>query len=990
MREAEKPFPELSRAEFGDFFEEVHGYRPFPWQEKLVAKVLDRGWPESIDVPTGLGKTAVLDAAVFLNALGNEHARRRVFLVVDRRIIVDQAHDEAEKIRRALEDPPPGSVRVRVRARLAVPGDEEGSALDVTRMRGGVNWSWRWIERPDRHAIITGTVDQIGSRLLFRGYGVGERLRPIDAAMVGTDSLVFIDEAHLSDPFLCTFKEVLAMDADGAGRRPIVVTMSASLESTDGKAHGITDDDAKHPVAGKRLSAPKSVHPVEVTATAQRGVADALAYWARQLGGPGKVIGVVTNTVHMARSVFEDLRQQAGDENCVLLTGRVRPIDREYLLASWYPRIKSGADRNAEAELYVVATQTIEAGADIDLDGMVTQTASLSAFVQRLGRVNRMGERDDAHVVVVHAGKHTDPIYGSGATETWRWLASLESPLTHKVGRSVGDLGPGLDGSPARLRDLVRSISLPQQAQMRGLRPQVPVIFRSSLDTWSRTSPTPHPDIPVAPYLHGLGAGEPTVSLVWRADLRGDDPQAWIASVDRMPPSADEAIELPVSSVRRWLRQIPVSPEASQAETNTSDLESQPLGEADKGVEPRRAGPPVLRRVLRYRGADDRGPVTAQQIQPGDFVVVPSHWGGCDRYGWHPGSGKAVIDLADFTGWRGRRTTAIRIGPVFVDAVRELAPDLLERAGNFVSQVTDDIANESTGEDREYREFFKWMTEGGEPSRLPHERQLPHERVFSRLAERGHLTQFNLHDEAGPGSTRNVGLFSAPGVSWNEDESAVGSSAAPRRLTLAEHQAAVARRAREFASNLCLPEALTRAVEQAALHHDEGKRDCRFQVVLHGGDRLRARAMADLPLAKSGMDPSDRAAFRRAARLSGYPKGMRHEALSERIAATIAEQVPCDDTDKDLVVHLVAAHHGFSRPLLPPIVDEHPVEVRFPVGNGKTKVFSTSETVSWAAPERFKLLCERYGRWGLALLESIVRLADMWCSDRSESCDDQS
>jgi hypothetical protein len=30
----------------------------------------------------------------------------------------------------------------------------------------------------------------------------------------------------------------------------------------------------------------------------------------------------------------------------------------------------------------------------------------------------------------------------------------------------------------------------------------------------------------------------------------------------------------------------------------------------------------------------------------------------------------------------------------------------------------------------------------------------------------------------------------------------------------------------------------------------------------------------------------------------------------------------------------------------------------------------------WGQPARFRRLCERYGTWGLALLESIVRQAD--------------
>jgi CRISPR-associated endonuclease/helicase Cas3 len=989
MSEA-KELPERpSPSDFDQFFEETHGYGPFPWQEELVARVLDRGWPALIDVPTGLGKTAVLDVAVFLSALRSEHSRRRVFLVVDRRIIVDQAHEEAEKIRRALENPPRDSIRERVRASLAVSGDETGSVLDVTRMRGGVNWSWLWIERPDRHSIVTGTVDQIGSRLLFRGYGVGDRLRPIDAAMAGTDSLILIDEAHLSEPFFTTLRDVLAMDG-GVGRPPIVVAMSASPDCGDREVHGITRADVEHPVAGQRLRAPKSLHAVQVTATAATATsaaADALAYWARQLGGPGRVIGVVANTVHMARRVFEHLRAKTSDaEKCVLLTGRVRPVDREYLLAYWYPRVRSGAKRHTNAALYVVATQTIEAGADIDLDGMVTQGASLPALVQRLGRLNRMGNRDAARAVVVHADKLIDPVYGSAAEQTWDWLTGLASPLAHKAERAVRDLGTGVCVSPAALRDLVSSIPRAQQERMRGEKRYVPMISRSALDAWARTSPAPHPDAPVAPYLHGIGAGQPTVSVVWRADLRGGDPSSWLPSVQRIPPSADEAIELPISAARGWLSQlaveVPPAGPAPVAETGTSDLESQASGEAEEAARTGRTGP----RVLRYRDAEECDVTTAQQLRPGDLLVVPSDWGGCDRYGWHPDSAVPVTDVADFTGWRGRRTAAIRIGSVLAEAVRVLAPDLVEPVEHLIAEVRDGIDNESVDSAR-YQGLLGDMTAGWQQPRLPHER------VLSRLARarNGRFSELDHDELGGGGSTRIYGLFSAAGTSWNDDDSAAGSTASPgrERLKLAEHQAAVSRRAREFAANLNLPEDIGRAVERAALHHDEGKRDPRFQAMLCGGDRLLARAMTEL-LAKSGMDPADRAAFRRAARLSGYPSKMRHEALSARITRAMLEQASGGDLDRDLVVHLVAAHHGFARPLLPAVADEHPEKLPVLVGDDQTIQFDTAETVDWTGPERFECLCDRYGRWGLALLESIVRLADIWCSARSERCDDQS
>ena len=95
-----------------------------------------------------------------------------------------------------------------------------------------------------------------------------------------------------------------------------------------------------------------------------------------------------------------------------------------------------------------------------------------------------------------------------------------------------------------------------------------------------------------------------------------------------------------------------------------------------------------------------------------------------------------------------------------------------------------------------------------------------------------------------------------------------------------------------------------------------------------------------------------------------------------------------NDVDRDLVVHLISSHHGLGRPLLPPIVDAAPAEITVTANRADHGTLSSADTVDWTGPSRFAQLSERYGRWGLALLESIVRLADIWCSARSEECNE--
>lgn len=983
---ADEPKVQLTEEQFPAFFEEVHGWQPFPWQESLLHKVVTEGWPALIDVPTGLGKTAVLDVAVFASAMGSTHTRRRVFMVVDRRLIVDQAHDHALRIHRAIEDAPDGSLCHAVGLCLVAQGDD-GPAVDVTRMRGGADWSWLWLERPDRHAIVTGTVDQVGSRLLFRGYGVGDRLKPIDAALAGTDSLIIIDEAHLSEALLSTLRDIRAIEDAQAVPAPIVVAMSASPGQSGANTHRIGIDDEQHPVAGRRLRAEKTVRLVTVPRSS--ATVDALVHWARELGGRGKVTGVVTNTVATARAAFSKLCETLPEpEYCVLMTGRIRPVDRDYLQHAWYPRIRAGAERTAEKAIFVVATQTIEVGADIDLDGLVTESASIQAIVQRLGRVNRRGDQAGT-AVIVHTGGSADSIYGPARQQTWDWLTSISPPTPYRASQGLAQLGEAIPMSPAQLRDLVDSIPAAQRESMTGPQPYVPLLSADTLDCWSRTSPRPHPDVPVAPYLHGLGYDYPTVSVVWRADIGGDDPGEWQRSVERIPPTIDEAIELPIAAARRWLagrrrgsatasRGAAIEPELA-----VSDLEVPPdlAGRDEDASRPADDGPTVLR----YRDASHAEAVSLRQLRPNDLLVVPATWGGCDQYGWDPDSAEPVIDVADLTGGGRRgRVTAIRVGTVLSDAVKSLAPDVAEKVEDLISAIEADIGDDDTDESR-YQQVIRQIA-----AELPPPAEgsnLPHERVLRSLADASRLA---LALDKSP--DRHVkALLSRRGVSWSDDTSAGGTSVTGESepMTLADHQKAVGKRAAEFACNLGLADPVVRAVRLAGEHHDEGKRDRRFQVMLHRGDRWRAGAAGE-PLAKSGMDPADRAARGLAQRLSGYPQFMRHEALSARLAAALlARDLEEPAVDADLVRHLIASHHGHARPLLPPVTDPEPIQVEIPVA-GATLTLRSDETVDWDGPDRFAILTKTYGRWGLALLEAIVRLADMWCSARSERGEDES
>ena len=102
---------------FPDFFHELWAKEksPFPWQTMLADRAIENGWPDAIDLPTASGKTACLDIAVWALAkqAGDEkrNTPRRIWFVVDRRIVVDEAYDRAHKIAAALESSDSPAVR---------------------------------------------------------------------------------------------------------------------------------------------------------------------------------------------------------------------------------------------------------------------------------------------------------------------------------------------------------------------------------------------------------------------------------------------------------------------------------------------------------------------------------------------------------------------------------------------------------------------------------------------------------------------------------------------------------------------------------------------------------------------------------------------------------------------------------------------------------------------------------------------------------------
>jgi len=172
------------------------GATPFPWQQELLDRMRAGTLPDQLDIPTGLGKTSVLAIWLVARAFHRDLPGRLAY-VVDRRAVVDQATEEAGRLAELLAPGATGPLGA-LRERL---GLGSSARLPVFTWRGRHPGSREWPTDPSVPAIIVGTVDMIGSRLLFTGYTVSRRMRPMHAGLLGVDALVVLDEAHLVPAF---------------------------------------------------------------------------------------------------------------------------------------------------------------------------------------------------------------------------------------------------------------------------------------------------------------------------------------------------------------------------------------------------------------------------------------------------------------------------------------------------------------------------------------------------------------------------------------------------------------------------------------------------------------------------------------------------------------------------------------------------------------------------------------------------------------------
>lgn len=882
-------------------FESLNDFSPTNWQERLFERFFRNDIPTACDLPTGLGKTSVIP--IWLIALASQAGEERLILprrliyIVNRRTVVDQATDLVEGMRKRLLEPsnPSWSKHAYVLGQLtnalrSLSAGMDDLPLAVSTLRGELADNEEWKTDPARPAIIVGTIDMIGSKLLFSGYGDGRYHRTHHTGLVGQDSMIVHDEAHLTPAFSDLLRTIVESQQQAKEQRPVhVLELSATARSKDDDVFTLEPADEKDKIVQQRLDTKKNLQFHEVS---ENDVEPRLVKLALQHEASVTKVLIYVRSPELAQKVVSALGKELGGDSAsrvALLTGTIRGYERDRF-ARDNPVFQAllDHDRSVEQTVYLASTSAGEVGIDLDADHLVCDLTPLDSMIQRLGRVNRRGGEDRQTkidvVVQKTEGDSKDKAYKfEQATRTTRTILK-------RLPRNGDDAH---DARPRSLTKFLKGLDEAEKTKAFSPKPAAPLLTDILLDAWSLTSISKTmPGRPeVEPYLQGLTADPPETYFAWRRE------------VDLL----DEA-NVNKETLRDWFRACRI--EAHERLRDRTDRAKQTLQGLLKNQRKKNTGCDFPVVLLNERGDAERKRLS--EIVEKEFnlayrtVVLPFEAGGLTPQGTLDGK---VIDPA-------------------ADA---------------------DVAEADVQTERERRR----------------------ERWILTQNEEGEFWERLLTGESAPSSPVGLREFErvtlrAPGEGTEEETDArhlvlmvslkrsvlENPEIARIAQTLEQHSTYIEEYARKIAKALKLSSELEEVLATAARWHDCGKARSVWQCFACNPDLAT-------PLAKSPKYLHWRA-------LGGF----RHEFGSLLDAA--ADSALQNHPERDLILHLMAAHHGWARPHFERRAWDH------------THTTRDNEQAEAEAMRRFARLQQRFGRWGLAWLESLLRCADIAASKHTE------
>ncbi len=511
------------------------GLDPFPYQSRLVQK----DWPDLLDVPTGLGKTAAVVLAWLYKrrVLKQADTPRRLVYCLPMRVLVEQTQRTCESWLGNL-------------GALGEPGQDR---VSVNVLMGGSEDLERpvWAEHPEQEQILIGTQDMLLSRALMRGYGMSRYQWPVHFAWLHNDAMWVFDEVQLMGPGLVTSAQLDALRSKLASARSsrslwVSATLRREwLETVDFKPDKLcslelSDAEKISDAVRKRRESFKPLAPSPAALTGEDKTSttsylSALADQIRVAHKSGTTTLAILNTVERAQGLLGALDSRfdpaparkrnkteppipppSSAPERLLIHSRFRAAER----AQRNRKLEEAIDPNGPGRI-IVATQAIEAGVDLSARVLFTELAPWSSVVQRFGRCNRYGEFNESHDAQVFWMDVADA----------KPYESADLEVARKVLTTLHSAAPA---------------SLPR---VTAEAPLHPVLRRKDfLDLFSTEADLSGFDVDIAPYVRD--SDDADVLLFWRQWATDEEAK------DQAPASSEELCRAGLGATSKLLKRL--------------------------------------------------------------------------------------------------------------------------------------------------------------------------------------------------------------------------------------------------------------------------------------------------------------------------------------------------------------------------------------------------------------------------------------------------
>ncbi|GAB2876265.1 hypothetical protein GCM10027046_00020 [Uliginosibacterium flavum] len=526
-----------------ELFNKLSGVQPYRWQKTAFDHLVRGDIPDQIKAPTAAGKTMILPTFVAALAAqasaGSVTLPRRLVYVVNRRVLVDEATRLCERIREIILDDEASKLTAALRLLSA-----SGVPLAISTLRGAFEDNGEWSADPSTPALILATPDMLGSRLLFRGYGgLGRNRAPMQAGLLGIDTLVVHDESHLARPFTKLLREVerrAEWQAERVGRPPLrIIEMTATLSPESGTGRSpIECNPADDPRLHQRMLATKHLRlePVDNSATRVKRIVERVRFYAELNKAVAVFVSSPDEAAKIERAVSEGSKPALTSDRVAVLTGTMRGVEREMLLQKpvWRRLAADRIESEDQSTAVLIATGAGEIGIDLDADILLCDDSTLDRQIQRIGRCNRRGMgAGQIHIFAL------DKVDLKQALSARRACAS-------RLLQTLPETSDALDASPLALTELLKH---PEYAEAIDPSPVTRDLEDGILGLFASTScrlkelSAPDPAI----WIHGLIKDQPEISLVWR--MLPTDPADYETWLEAWPIHRSECAKLPLTKL---------------------------------------------------------------------------------------------------------------------------------------------------------------------------------------------------------------------------------------------------------------------------------------------------------------------------------------------------------------------------------------------------------------------------------------------------------